>query len=264
MTFALIRGIKYLEAFFVPCQEYSGGFFEQLLVGGFFLGIFTYVAVIALSLRVASWPMKQAGMGIFFTDMAVEAFYLSTKRVPQYQTTCDPHPYDIPSHGVATCTFTMVYFVAYGAWTRSNGRFSAVWHVSLLMGNVMGCVLGEMLLEVRNPREIMLGAFIGMVCGGLAIVSLGIIAVFKETSCVKGFGWFICVEDTRIVDYDRLDGIILADDVAFSTDEQPREDPRLAEFVIKIKGALAEECVAEQHEARIQSEAAARRKLFAT
>jgi hypothetical protein len=200
MSFTLVRGLDKLEAFFEPCVEYNGSFMDQLLVAGYFLGLFTYVAVMAIAMYQRNWVHTMATLGLFMTDYVVELLYLALPRVPQYQTTCDPHDYDRPSHNVATCAYAMVYFMAYGAWARDDRGMSVAWRLFLLMTNVFACASGEVFLEVRNPREVITGAVIGMVMGGVSVLTLAmVIAPFKKSSCVKGIGWLFCVEDTRIL-----------------------------------------------------------------
>jgi hypothetical protein len=72
MSFTWVRGINYLEAYFVPCELYDGGFFDQLLVGGFYLGLFSYVSVVALAMYYRNWTNALGVMGLFVTDFVVE------------------------------------------------------------------------------------------------------------------------------------------------------------------------------------------------
>jgi hypothetical protein len=200
-----IRGLHYLEAFFLSCKDYETGFFSQLLVAAFYMGMFTYIAVVVLAMYYRNRKHSFAALGVFITDLAVNVTYYALPRVSQYQTTCDPHEYDTPSENAATCCFVMVYFLAYGAWTRDSEFYSVIWRMFLLLGNVAACSFGEMQLQVRNSREVVMGSVIGLVSGaGMAAVA-SIAAKHKHSWAVKCFDRAFCLEDTRVlVDQDIL------------------------------------------------------------
>lgn len=200
MASTLIRGLDYLSAYFQDCVAYDGGFMDDILVAAFYLGVFTYVAVVSMAMYHRNWTNAVAALGLFVTDYVVELTYLVMPRVPQFETPCDPHEYDRPSHNVATCAYVMVFFMAYGAWARDSQGWSVLWRMTLLMGNVIACAAGELLLRVRNPHEIVSGGVVGMLMGGLSALLLAlVVAPQKHTPCVKRIGRLLCVEDPRVL-----------------------------------------------------------------
>lgn len=195
-----IVGLKYLTAFFEDCTLYTDSFQDQLTVAAFFLGIFTYVAVLGIGIFFANWGARLAALGMFTTDMLIIVMSYTIPRVPQNNTECDPHTYDTPSAQSARCAFAAIYFMTFDAWTKQGSAGSTAWRLFLLLGSAAANAYAQIVLGVHNPREVTMGIVLGLLTGAAFVFILSTFVVhFKHSRCMKGFAYCLCVQNSRIV-----------------------------------------------------------------
>lgn len=196
----LIEGLCYLRGYFEDCSEYERGLWGDVQVIAFYLAYIAYYSVFGITMYYRNIVNAQASFGLFLTYGVVTLSYYVFPHVPQSNTPCDPHLYDIPSRPSAYMAYIATFFTLYDAWSRQEETLGVLWRVCLLSGAVAANAGAQVSLGVRNTREVVLGIMSGALTAGLnAYLITGVLAKFKNTRCAQRIFCCLCVEDTRLI-----------------------------------------------------------------